>query len=101
MYYGKTVVMTSSEESQIGEKPPLSNHDDSKLLLTGDEALARARASPNDRLPISITYSHDDKDNPRNWPKWRKWYITIMVSMLNVITYVFTLRIILETVFMV
>ena len=85
--------MTASEESQIEEKPQLSNHDDSKLMLTEDEAMARARASPNEALPITITYSWDDKDNPRNWPKWRRWYITILVSMLNVVTYVLVLRI--------
>lgn len=79
--------MTASEESHIGEKPQ-ADYEHSRVLLTGGEALARARASPNDALPIALTYSFDDKENPRNWPKWRKWYITFLVSMLNVVTYV-------------
>ena len=58
------------------------------LHLCEQEALERARQSPDDALPIGITYGEYDRDNPRQWPKWRKWYITIVVSMLNVITYV-------------
>lgn len=80
--------MTASEESQIGEKVS-SNHDNgAPLVLSGEQALAKARARPDEALPIFITYAHDDRDNPRNWPKWRKWYITCFVSMLNVVTYV-------------
>lgn len=58
------------------------------LLLSEEQALARARSNPNDALPILIKYAVNDPDNPRNWPKWRKWYITCVVSMLNVFTYV-------------
>lgn len=64
-----------------------SSREPSELLLSEEQALATARNHPNDALPILISYSHDDLDNPRNWPKWRKWYITIVVSMLNVFTY--------------
>lgn len=79
--------MAESEESKIGEKPS-ADYEDSQLLLTEDEAFAKARVSPDQALPIFLTYSFHDKDNPRNWPKWRKWYITFFVSMLNVVTYV-------------
>ena len=58
------------------------------LHLDEQEALELARQSPDDALPIGIKYGEYDRDNPRQWPKWRKWYITIVVSMLNVITYV-------------
>lgn len=64
-----------------------SCRESSKLLLSEEQAIAKARNHPNDALPILISYSQDDHDNPRNWPKWRKWYITIVVSMLNVFTY--------------
>lgn len=82
----------ASEESQIGEKIPDLDNEDSRLVLPGEQALAKARSNPDEAFPISITYSFDDKDNPRNWPKWKKWYITIFVSMLNVITYVSLLQ---------
>lgn len=59
------------------------------LELSEADALERARQSPDEALDIHITYADHDTDNPRNWPKWRKWYITIFVSMLNVITYVY------------
>lgn len=62
-----------------------SNH---RKFLSEEEALQHARDSPNDEAPIYLTYSFNDRDNPRNWPKWKKWYITCFVSMLNVLTYV-------------
>lgn len=70
------------------EKVTDTRGENSDLLLSEEQALAKARGNPNDALPIFITYAPDDSDNPRNWPKWRKWYITIVVSMLNVFTYV-------------
>jgi len=60
----------------------------SSLVMTEEQAFAKARANPNEALPILLTYSSDDIDNPRNWSKLRKWYISIFVSMLNVFTYV-------------
>lgn len=62
--------------------------DSAPLVLSEEQALAKARSNPNDALPIIITYAFDDRDNPRHWPKWRKWHITCLVSMLNVFTYV-------------
>ena len=53
-----------------------------------EEALQHAREYPDDEQPVYLTYAFNDKDNPRNWPRWRKWYITCFVSMLNVLTYV-------------
>jgi hypothetical protein len=70
------------------EKVTDSCRENSALVLSEEQALAKARSSPDDALPIVIAYGVDDVDNPRNWPKWRKWYITIVVSMLNVFTYV-------------
>lgn len=85
----------SIEKDPVGEHQDVEKVTDScrenlSLLLSEEEALAKARSSPNDALPILITYGPEDSDNPRNWPKWRKWYITIVVSMLNVFTYVIT-----------
>ncbi|KAF2161461.1 hypothetical protein M409DRAFT_69801 [Zasmidium cellare ATCC 36951] len=55
-----------------------SNH-----LVNEEEALARARAQPDSSNPIWITFSVDDRDNPRNFPRWKKWYITALVSYYN------------------
>ena len=60
---------------------------DGRILLSEEQALDRAKELPNDSEPIYLTYSHSDHGNPRNWPKWKKWYITCFVSMLNVLTY--------------
>ncbi|KAI9368963.1 polyamine transporter [Aspergillus egyptiacus] len=60
--------------------------DSRPLVVSGEEALALARNSPNEALPLRITFGHGDRDNPRCWGYWRKWYITCFVSMLNVIT---------------
>lgn len=59
-----------------------------RKFLSEEEALQHARENPNDEAPVYLTYSFNDGDNPRNWPKWKKWYITCFVSMLNVLTYV-------------
>jgi multidrug resistance protein len=56
------------------------------LMLNEQEALARARENPNDDTPIFVTFSVHDPDNPREWPKWRKYYITCFASSLNVLT---------------
>lgn len=59
-----------------------------RKFLSEEEALQHARQHPDDEQPVYLTYSFNDRDNPRNWPKWKKWYITCFVSMLNVLTYV-------------
>jgi hypothetical protein len=57
-------------------------------FLSEEEALQHARVHPDDEQPVYLIYSFTDRDNPRNWPRWKKWYITCFVSMLNVLTYV-------------
>jgi multidrug resistance protein len=55
-------------------------------ILNEEEALARARTQPASSTPIWITFAKHDPSNPRQWPKWKKWYITCFVSFLNIIT---------------
>ncbi|KAG6356419.1 hypothetical protein INS49_015807 [Diaporthe citri] len=57
-----------------------------RKFLSEEEALQHARENPDDEEPVYLAYSFNDGDNPRNWPKWKKWYITSFVSMLNVLT---------------
>lgn len=82
----------SIDEGHIGHGASLEKknsdvyRENRPLMVTEEEAFARARNSPDEALPLCITFSHNDRENPRCWPKWRKWYITIFVSMLNVIT---------------
>ncbi|KAL4881872.1 polyamine transporter [Aspergillus karnatakaensis] len=76
-----------SEERDIAGKEEVSGHKDNlSLFVSEEEALTRARNSPNEALPLTITFAPYDRDNPRHWGYWRKWYITCFVSMLNVIT---------------
>ncbi|KAJ5223245.1 hypothetical protein N7468_007787 [Penicillium chermesinum] len=74
------------DEVQGTEKTQESFAESSPLVLSDEQALAKARESPHEALPILITYGFNDRDNPRNWPKARKWYITCFVSLLNVVT---------------
>ncbi|EAW19342.1 uncharacterized protein NFIA_093040 [Aspergillus fischeri NRRL 181] len=81
----------ASGEGQVGfnatpGKIEDAHSEDLTLVLSEEQALARARHAPGDALPICIAFAHDDRDNPRNWGKLRKWYITLFVSMLNVLT---------------
>jgi len=87
--------MASPEvEPHLGETHDIEKVSDSfqesasSLIMTEEQAFAKARANPNEALAILVTYGSDDLDNPRNWPKWQKWYISIFASMLNVLTYV-------------
>lgn len=57
-----------------------------RLWLSEDEAYQHAKAHPDETREIFITFAPDDKDNPRNWSKRRKWYITFFASSLNVLT---------------
>ncbi|KAF2474873.1 MFS general substrate transporter [Lindgomyces ingoldianus] len=56
------------------------------LVLSEFEVIRRVQALPHDNTPIILTFGPHDLDNPRNWSKARKWYITCFVSMLNVLT---------------
>ncbi|KAI4721934.1 MFS general substrate transporter [Aureobasidium sp. EXF-10727] len=57
-----------------------------RLWLSEDEAYHYAKAHPDESREIYITFSPDDRDNPRNWGKAKKWYITCFASSLNVLT---------------
>ncbi|KAF2765387.1 MFS general substrate transporter [Teratosphaeria nubilosa] len=61
-------------------------NEPSGLVLNEEEALARAREHPSDTTPIFITFSQEDPSNPRNWAKWKRWYVTCFAAFLNVIT---------------
>jgi hypothetical protein len=56
------------------------------LLLNEDEAFALIRSGRAPAAPIFVTFSKHDPENPRNFPKLKKWYITCFASFLNVIT---------------
>ncbi|KAG9897091.1 hypothetical protein KCU94_g10375, partial [Aureobasidium melanogenum] len=58
----------------------------SRLWLSEDEAYHHAKAHPDETREIFITFAPDDKDNPRNWSKAKRWYITCFASSLNVLT---------------
>ncbi|GFF48771.1 uncharacterized transporter C794.04c [Aspergillus lentulus] len=81
----------ASGEGEVGldatlQKVEDAHSEDLTLVLSEEQALARARHSPEEALPIRIAFANDDRDYPRNWGKLRKWYITFFVSMLNVLT---------------
>lgn len=73
---------TTDEKMEEGAE----QREDAVLLLSEEEALAKARENPDEALNIYVTYAEHDRDNPRNWPKWRKWWITCLVSSLNIVT---------------
>lgn len=84
--------LTSFQHIQDTSPRPGATDDtalDGRIFLSEEEALYRTRQFPDEEQPIYLAYSSDDKDNPRNWPRWKKWYITCFVSMLNVLTYGF------------
>ena len=56
------------------------------LLLNEDEALAKVRTERALTAPIFVTFNAHDPENPRDFPRWKKWYITCFVSGLNVIS---------------
>lgn len=56
------------------------------LLLSEEEIIARVKANPDDSTPLYLTWAPDDKTNPRNWPKYKKWQITCFASFLNFLT---------------
>ena len=83
----KPATLHRSPNSSFKDDQVETNHiSKAKLALSECEALARARANPAETPQIYLTFAPDDKDNPRNWQRWRKWYITCFASMLNVIT---------------
>lgn len=83
---GQSTLQTSPASSDKGVIEHLGKPE-SELALSEEDALAQSRADPEGMLPIYLTFAKDDRDCPRNWAKWRKWYITCFASMLNVVTY--------------
>ncbi|KAF1989720.1 polyamine transporter [Aulographum hederae CBS 113979] len=71
-------------DSRDGTRKSARNSKESES--TEEDALARAKACPNEALDIRLVYAPNDHDNPRNWPKLRRWYISIFVSWLNILT---------------
>jgi hypothetical protein len=76
-----------SEKSSVTGRTRSEIEDvNSRLWLSEDEAYHHAKAHPDETREIFITFSPNDKDNPRNWSKAQKWYITCFASSLNVLT---------------
>lgn len=73
--------MPSVEKAQT-----IRDSNEGRLLLTEEEALAWARGNPKDDEPIYITWSHQDRENPRNWGLFRKYYVTTFASLLNTVS---------------
>lgn len=70
-----------------GESPTcLEEGEKGGLLLNEEEIIARVKAFPDDSTPLYLTWAQHDATNPRNWPKWKKWYITCFASFLNFLT---------------
>lgn len=76
----------SENSSSSGVQPAQVEHADGRLIAAEDEAYERARKEPQDNRPIYVIFSPTDRDNPRNWSKAKKWYITCFASLLNVLT---------------
>jgi len=53
-----------SEEKDDIEALKHAGHAASKLALSEEEILARARANPAETLPVSLTFAPDDKGQP-------------------------------------
>lgn len=77
---------TSSPGSTIEKEIDQHCDVDHPLVLSEFEIIGRVRARPTGTTPMILTFGPHDLDNPRNWSKARKWYITCFVSMLNVLT---------------
>jgi hypothetical protein len=44
----------------------------------GDESIPNTSQIAEKMGPHEVTWDSDhDQQNPRNWPKWKKWYISI------------------------
>ena len=85
--HSSTLRAPSDEETELQHPEQADDEASRKLTLSESEALAYARTRSKEQLPIHLTFApNNDRDNPRNWPKWRKWYTRAVVSMLNVLT---------------
>lgn len=61
-------------------------HAEGKIILSEAEAYERARAHPEEKKPLYVNFAPNDVDNPRNWTKAKKWYVTCFVCLLNILT---------------
>jgi hypothetical protein len=83
----ETMLNNDTEHSTGPEVHAYADHHSEKTLeLSEDDIIARARTYPENQTPVTLIFSPRDVDNPRNWSKARKWYITFFVSTLNVLT---------------
>lgn len=76
----------SERSSTSGRTRSEIENINSRLWLSEDEAYHHAKAHPDETREIFITFGPNDRDNPRNWSKAQKWYITCFASSLNVLT---------------
>lgn len=75
-----------SEHSSHSGSPSRVEKADGKTYITEEDAFTRARSDPTEQRLLYIIFSPNDRANPRNWPKWKKWYITCFASLLNILT---------------
>lgn len=71
----------SSPEHSDDSPTRLENGKMEGVFLSEDEALARARANPDSKEPIYITWGTDDPSNPRNFVAWKKWCVEVEPSL--------------------
>lgn len=76
----------SSHSDHKVESPSRQFSEVQQRTFFEPEIFDHVRTRPDEDTPIYLTFSPTDKDNPRNWNKLRKWYITCFVSMLNILT---------------
>jgi hypothetical protein len=78
---------TTSSQGPVEEKVESSRVEHARrIIMREDDALAFARANPQDANPLYISLDKDDPANPRNWSPARKYYIAALASMLNCVT---------------
>ncbi|KAK4496830.1 hypothetical protein PRZ48_012814 [Zasmidium cellare] len=89
--------ISQNEEKKDEESPSPASRDTTSdrleegppaepILCNEEEAFARIRAEADSPVPICITFSHNDPENPRHFPRWKKWYIVGLVSYFNLIS---------------
>lgn len=76
----------SEQSSNTAHSPTRIEHADGRVVVSEEQAYKRARTQSEDNSPIYVVFAPDDKDNPRDWGKGKKWYITCFVSFLNIMT---------------
>lgn len=82
---------TEVNSNDLGAKEKLSN-DNNSLQETENRSIEAQKpkiengADENNKEPVHVGAlswdSPEDKDDPQNWPKWKKWYITFTVALI-------------------